>query len=77
MLTQTLNEHSALLGISWGWKTDPAQKDFPWVLYVDLPNGQASFHMGTRGIGPDYAGEWDGKNLSAYHIVRFIENILK
>ena len=32
-----------------------------WVLYLDLPTGQVSFHAPARGPGPDYPGEWDGQ----------------
>lgn len=45
---------------AWGWKRDPKQEHYPWVLYVETPAGQVSFHNRERGRGPDYAGEWDG-----------------
>ena len=32
-----------------------------WVLYIDLPGGQVSYHAATRHPGPDYPGEWDGQ----------------
>jgi hypothetical protein len=31
-------------GFEWGWKEDPHTPGFTWVLYVDLPTGQCSFH---------------------------------
>jgi hypothetical protein len=72
-LVQALAEHDAL---RWGWKQDPAQEFHKWVLYVDLPNGQVSFHAGARGAGPDYAGDWDGiKNMSPPRICRFIADL--
>src|SRR4051812_42613342 len=32
------------LGIMWGWKLDPEQEFHKWVLYVEIPTGQVSFH---------------------------------
>jgi hypothetical protein len=86
-LCAVLKEHASALGIRYGWKVDPAQDDIPWVLYIDLPlkNAagelelrQVSFHSPSRGVGPDYAGEWDGiPDQSTTRIVRFIaEQIL-
>lgn len=46
--------------LRWGWQRDPAMRFYPWVLYVDLPDGQVSFHSGDRLEGPAYPGEWDG-----------------
>lgn len=48
-------------GLSWGWGVDLRQPVHRHVLYVDLPTGQISFHSETRGRGPDYRGQWDGK----------------
>lgn len=44
----------------WGWKHDPQTPGFEWVLYVELPHGQASFHSAERLEGPDFPGSWDG-----------------
>jgi len=44
----------------WGWKRDRKEPVHCWVLYVELPTGQVSFHTEYRGHGPDFAGEWDG-----------------
>lgn len=63
-------------GIRWGWKHDPAQPVHAWVLYVDLPSGQVSFHTERRGIGPDYIGEWDGQHASADRIIAFAAAVL-
>ena len=41
------------LGLRWGWKRDEGQAKHCWVLYVDLPTGQISFHAESRGAGPD------------------------
>ena len=69
-------ELTGQLGIKWGWKLDDKQLYYPWVLYVDLPTGQASFHAEKRGIGPDYSGEWDGKHTSAQAIIDYVQNLL-
>lgn len=58
-LCDALLTHGATLGITWGWRRDPAVTFNPWVLYVELPTGQVSFHSPTRGDGPDY-GEGQG-----------------
>ncbi|MGL4442994.1 MAG: hypothetical protein ACRCU1_05175 [Alsobacter sp.] len=59
-LAQALSDRGEALGISWGWAVDPAQAYHCYVLYIDLPTGQVSFHTAARGRGPDYAGQWDG-----------------
>lgn len=59
-LAQALTDRGDALGVSWGWATDPAQAFHCFVLYIDLPTGQVSFHTATRGRGPDYGGQWDG-----------------
>jgi len=62
--------------LSWGWKQDPSQDFHTWVLYVDLPNGQVSFHTADRGEGQIYPGEWDGvKNISPTRICRFVADL--
>lgn len=59
----------------WGWKLDP-ESGVPWVLYVDLPQGQVSFHSLERGNGPDYPGDWDRKHVSASRILEFCDSLL-
>jgi len=77
LLADKLKEHSNALGIVWGWKIDPEQPHYPWVLYVDLPTGQVSFHMRERIANqPDYPGEWDGSRLSAERIIRWTQALL-
>lgn len=72
-LAHALAEYGEL---RWGWKQDPAQQFHNWVLYVDLPNGQVSFHAADRGTGPDYPGEWDGiKNMSPTRVCRFVADL--
>lgn len=58
-------------GLRWGWKPDPTQRHAKFVLSVDLPNGQVSFHSPVRHVGPDYEGEWDGER-----IIEFCESVL-
>lgn len=74
-LALALQKHPEL-GIRWGWKIDPSQTFHNWVIYVDLPRGQVSFHTASRGVGPDYPGEWDGQGLSAQRIVSHVQNLL-
>lgn len=76
-LCKALVEHGATLGIRFGWKEDPGQEYHGWVLYVDLPQGQVSFHAATRGEGPDYPGEWDGQRRSAERIIEFCDAVEK
>ncbi len=62
--------------LQWGWNQDPNQEFHNWVLYVDLPNGQVSFHSAERGEGQIYRGEWDGiKNMSATRICRYCADL--
>jgi hypothetical protein len=66
-------------GIKWGWKIDPEVvfgESPSYVLYVDIPPGQVSFHSPSRGDGPDYPGEFCGEHKSEIRIIRFAESIL-
>jgi hypothetical protein len=75
-LCDALAQHAGELGLTWGWKHDPATPGYEWVLYVELPTGQCSFHAAVRYAGPDYAGEWDGMmGLSAERIIQFCEQV--
>lgn len=77
-LCRVLTTHASDVSVTWGWKEDPAAAYHRWVLYVDLPTGQVSFHTSARGAGPDYGGEWDGVlGVSADRIVRWCEAILR
>lgn len=75
-LCAALAEHGEALGIAYGWKRDPLALTNPWVLYVDLPNGQVSFHSPTRGEGSDYAGEWDAMHASEQRILAFCDGVM-
>lgn len=64
-------------GPSWGWGEDPEQPVHRFVLYVDLPTGQVSFHSATRGDGPDYPGQWDGiKGATPSRVIRYAGMLL-
>jgi hypothetical protein len=74
-LCRLLKEHAAQLGMLWGWKEDPRTPGFEWVLYVELPQGQVSFHAPDRGPGPDFKGEWDGLRASQDRIIGFCDMV--
>lgn len=76
-VTLTLVGHAEALGLPWGWQTDPAAAVHREVLYVDLPTGQVSFHTDRRGVGPTYAGTWDGlRDVAADRIIRWAASVL-
>lgn len=76
-LTAMLVQHASALRLVYGWQRDEDTPGYPWVVYVDLPTGQVSFHAPSRGDGPDYAGAWDGiKGVSADRIVRWCQSIV-
>lgn len=77
-LVEILGHAGAAEGISFGWKTDPATvfgNEPSWVLYVDLPDGQVSFHSPHRGAGPEYVGEFDGAHKSEERILEFCDRV--
>lgn len=77
-LCEVLEGHGNELGIEWGWKQDPEQEWFPWVLYVELPTGQVSFHSQNRGVGPDFDGEWDMRGgMCPWRIVKWVDSIIE
>jgi hypothetical protein len=90
-LCKTLLVHGHAKKVMWGWKEDRAVlfgEASSWVLYLDLPFGkneakqivyqQVSYHSPKRGVGPDYAGEWDGRHgMSNQVAVDFAEFVLQ
>ncbi len=60
----------------WGWKEDPAQSFHCWVLYVELPTGQVSFHAAAPLCARRFDGEWDHSKDSPSRIVRFVQSLL-
>jgi len=79
-LCAVLVEHGGALKIVWGWKPDPGTlfgERESYVLYVETPNGQCSFHSPTRGKGPDYPNEWDGqRGETVQRVIDFTEAVL-
>lgn len=76
-LTRALGAHAISLGIRWGWHHDPHTPGFEWVLYVDVPTGQVSFHSDRRGEGPEYPGVWDGLRGASHHrVIDWCESLL-
>lgn len=64
--------------LSWGWGTDDQMDEFGprYVLYIELPRDQVSFHSYERFSGLDYPQKWDGEHTSAERIVAFCEAVL-
>lgn len=62
-------------GLLWGWKYDGSAINFEWVLYVELPTGQCSFHSAERLAGPDYQGTWIPQPGSLPAILEFCDLI--
>lgn len=60
----------------WGWKEDPTQEFHKWVLYVDLPTGQVSFHSAVPLSPERYPSEWDGQHVSRERIVAYVDHVL-
>ena len=60
--------------LPFGWKFDDEQ--YMWVLYVDLPTGQVSFHSHERYDGADYQADWDGSGESRNRIIAFCDSIV-
>ena len=74
--------HAATLHLPFGWKHDSLTARYDWVLYVDLPNGQVSFHCNFSPdwrLGPEYTGEWDqaARGTSILRIVEFCDSLLQ
>ena len=64
-------------GLTWGWAYDGKQQVAKCVLYIDLPNGQVSFHSTDRFAGPNYPGEWDGEHTSEKRILSFCDGVMR
>lgn len=78
-LCTALREHGTVLGLAWGWGTDPETPVYSDVLYVELPDGQVSFHTRARVPEcPDHDRPWDGvKGHSPGRICRWIASLLE
>lgn len=70
-----LSEHD--FGYPWGWKQDPKTKGYGWVLYVDLPTGQCSFHSKKPCGLKRYEGEWNGRRESLRSILAYCNQVIE
>jgi hypothetical protein len=80
IVCKTLETHHERLRIPFGWKQDASVlfgERVSWVLYVDIPRGQVSFHSPDRLSARDYAGEWDGTRKSEERILAFCDEVLR
>lgn len=75
-LAHLLDKHGTSLGIRWGWGKDDNPKMPDWVLYIDLPQGQVSFHSLIRFLGTNYEDNWDGHDFSESRILEFCASAL-
>jgi hypothetical protein len=76
-LCHVLTRHCHELRIIWGWSNDPRESYASWVLYVELPQGQVSFHNTQRLTGPEYFTGWDGQHKSEERILAFCDEVLR
>jgi hypothetical protein len=79
-LCKVLAEHGKRLRIRFGWKLDPDVlfgERPSWVLYIDLPQGQVSFHCPSRLSPHDYAGEWDREHRSEERVIAFCDSVFQ
>lgn len=80
-LCDALMNHAKAIDITWGVGLDEsrdASDPYRFVLYVDLPTGQVSFHGRPPRPGcPTYAGKWDGvRGEAPQRICRWVEGVL-
>lgn len=77
-LAKALAKHAPETGLVWGWGEDPKQEFHRFVLYVELPTGQVSFHTAPRGDGPDYSGQWDEiRGMGPTRVCRWIVSLFQ
>lgn len=78
LLVDELKRHK--LGLVWGWQEDGRAETFAkmrWVLYVETPFGQASFHGPAKGEGPHYDKPWDGQRGATHgRIIQWCAKVL-
>lgn len=76
-LCRALDAHAVALGIEWGWGEDAKQPIHRFVLYVELPTGQVSFHTSARSAGPDHMHGWDERpGMGPERICRWAASLL-
>ena len=71
-----LDAHAKLLGISWGWRANDKPDSPPWVLGIDLPNGQVTYGLPDRLMGPDYESASDSDFYNSIRITDFCAGVL-
>lgn len=79
-LCKILAARAEELGITYGWKQDRNvlfNQQSSWVLYIDIPTGQVSFHSPSRGKGPAYESDWDGIGNSRNRILNFCDRVFR
>jgi hypothetical protein len=77
-LCQVLDRHGRRLKIRFGWKRDPLVVFGcrpSWVLYIDLPQGQVSFHSPEQLSAHAYHGDWDHEHKSEERILAFCDSV--
>ncbi len=77
-LCEMLNRlHPQAMDFRWGWAKDQSEPYAPWIIYVELPTGQVSFHSPARGMGPLFTGKWDeAKGTAPDRICRWCAMVL-
>ena len=75
-ICRILQSGASTCSMAWGWQRDPATPGYEWVLYVDLPTGQVSFHSAERLTGPEYQATWDRQKISRERILAFCDYVL-
>lgn len=75
-LSLILIDHAEAYHIRWGWGTDDKQAHARYVLYIELPMGQVSYHSPTQFSGPKFEGGWDGMNASQQRVLAFCEHVM-
>lgn len=76
LLCDALTGHAPNFGLTFGWREDPNQEYHNWVLYVDLPTGQVSFHSANALSAQRYDRPWDSSGDSASRIVQFVQRVV-
>lgn len=65
-------------GMAWGWHHNrcAARNEPEFVLYVELPTGQVSWHVLHRYDGPDFAGKWDeARGTSEHRVIAHVQAV--
>ena len=74
-LAQFLENNKGLVA-RWGWGKDLESEGPKNILYVDLREGQVSFHSWKRYSGDNYPGKWDRQGISEHRILAFCDRLL-